>query len=184
MSRSRRLSVIAFAAFVVAISLTAHAALTSIESGEVKIEARAKPALGRFVGYLQGVSASEVGPNLVFVGDLQNNLDMRMRGRHAKEAFETTKYAGVKLSVEKSKLKMPADNERVDGEVDGQMTLHGVTKTVKVAYTVKRTGSDYHIKSASFSFNYTDFGVPRICRLSLCVEPLIKISIDGMKLRA
>jgi hypothetical protein len=48
---------------------------------------------------------------------------------------------------------------------------------------VKRTGSDYHIKSASFSFNYTDFGVPKICRLSLCVEPLVKISIDGMKLR-
>lgn len=180
---SRRLSVIASVVLVVTVALTAHAALTTIEPGEVKIEGRAKPALGRFVGYLPGVSASEVGPNLVFSGDLQSNLDMRLRGRHTKEAFETSKYASVKLSVEKSKLKMPADNERVDGEVDGQLTLHGVTKTVKVAYTVKRTGSDYHIKSASFSFNYTDFGVHKICRLSLCVEPLVKISIDGMKLR-
>jgi len=163
--------------------LTAHAALTSIEPGEVKIEGVAKPALGAFVGYLQDVSASEIGPNLVFTGDLQKNLDMRLRGRHTKEAFETKKHASVKLSVEKNKLKMPADNERVDGEVDGRLTLHGVTKTVKVAYTVKRTGSDYHIKSASFSFKYTDFGVHKICRLSLCVEPLVKISVDGMKLR-
>jgi polyisoprenoid-binding protein YceI len=85
--------------------------------------------------------------------------------------------------VEKSKLKMPADKEKVSGTVSAKLTLRGVTKPVNVKYAASRTGSDIHIKSASFTFKYTDFGVPEIKRMALRVDPDVTITVERVKLR-
>ena len=52
-----------------------------------------------------------------------------------------------------------------------------------VSYTAKRTGSDIHIKDASFPFDYTKFGVEKICKLGVCVDPEVTIKVSRMKLR-
>lgn len=181
MRRSR--SAFAAAAVALTFALVAQADLQSAGKGEVKIEAVAKPALGKFAGSLDDISASEKDGKLVFVADLPRGLKMGMRDSHTREAFRTGKHKNVKLVVDKDKLKFPEDNKKVEGEVSGDLTLHGVTKSVKVKYSAKRTGSDYHLNGSSFSFNYTDFGVEKICKLSVCVEPLVTIRVERLKLR-
>lgn len=182
MSR-RRFAVVTAAILVSAFAFVAQAALRGIEGGRVKIEGNARPALGKFPGRINGVSVKEEGDNLVFTADLASKLDMGVRADHTKEAFEIGKFGTAKLSVEKAKLKMPADKEKVSGAVSAKLTLRGVTKPVNVKYTASRTGSDYHVKSASFTFKYTDFGVPEIKKMALKVDPEVTITVEGIKLR-
>jgi polyisoprenoid-binding protein YceI len=175
----------AFAAAAVALTFAfvAQADLENAGEGKVEIHAVAKPALGKFSGELDGVTAKERDGKLVFVAELPRGLKMGMRDSHTREVFKVDKHKQVKLSVDKSKLTFPEDNKKVEGEVKGDLTLHGVTKPVTVKYVAKRTGSDYHLKGTSFSFNYTDFGVEKICKLSVCVEPQVTIRVDKLKLR-
>ena len=179
----RRIAVAAVAVSLTTFAIAADAAFSGVEKGHVKVEGVAKPGLGAFSGEVDGVSVKEEGGKLIFTADLEDRLKMGLRQDHCKKAFETSKHRSVKLAVDKSKLKLPADNEKASGEVTGDLTLHGVTKPVKVKYTVARTGSDYHIKEAKFSFNYTDFGVEKICKIGVCVEPTVSITVNGVKVR-
>lgn len=179
----RRIAVASVAVCLTTFAIAAHAAFKGVDKGHVKVEGVAKPGLGAFSGEVDGVNVKEDGGKLVFSSDLEGRLKMGLRQDHCKKAFEVDKHKSVKLVVDKSKLKLPADNEKSSGEVSGDLTLHGVTKPVKVKYSVSRTGSDYHIKEAKFSFNYTDFGVDKICKLGVCVEPTVNITVNGVKVR-
>lgn len=198
----RRIAVAAVAVCLTTVAMSADAAFSGIDKGTVKVEANAK-LLGKFAGKVTGVSVAESGGNLVFSSDLSDKLDMGVRQSHCKEVFEVdqnkedkdkkdesaekkrkkAKGRFVTLTVDKSKLKIPADKETVSGEVSGDLKLRGVTKSVKVKYTVSRTGTDYHISDTKFSFNYTDFGVEKICKATICVDPLVSITVDGVKIR-
>jgi polyisoprenoid-binding protein YceI len=179
----RRIAVAAVAVCLTTFAIAADAAFSGVDKGHVKIDAVAKPGLGAFSGEVSGVDVKEAGGKLVFSADLESRLKMGLRQDHCKKAFETEKHKSVTLTVDKSKLKMPADNAKESGEVTGDLKLHGVTKPVKVTYKVSRTGSDYHIKEAKFSFNYPDFGVEKICKLGVCVEPSVTITVEGVKVR-
>jgi len=183
MLRRSHIALAASALAVSTIALAAQAALHSIDKADIKIEAEAKPGLGRFDGMCDSVSAKEEGDKLVFVAELSKGLRMGLRDKHTREAFKVHRHKFAKLVVEKSKIKFPEDKQKVEGSVVGHLTLHGVTKPVTVKYTASRTGSDYHIKNASFTFDYTDFGVEKICKLAVCVEPTVKITVPRMKLR-
>jgi polyisoprenoid-binding protein YceI len=167
-------------------SVAASAGLTSIEAGKFKVEGAAKPKIGPRLSFdgKGHVSAKEEGDKVVFEADLKR-LDMGERTEHAKEDFECKKHPVARLVVDKSAIKIPEDNKKSEGQVSGMLTLHGETKPVKVSYKVARTGSDYHVKSASFSFDYTAFGVAPICRFgkTICVEPTVKVTVSGLKLR-
>ena len=179
----RRIAVAAVAVSLSTFAIAADAAFSGVDKGHVKIDAVAKPGLGAFSGEVEGVNVQEEGGKLIFSSDLEGRLKMGLRQDHSKKAFETAKHRTVKLTVDKSKLKLPNDNDKASGEVTGDLTLHGVTKPVKVKYTVSRTGSDYHIKEAKFNFDYTNFKVEKICKLGVCVEPNVSITVTGVKVR-
>jgi polyisoprenoid-binding protein YceI len=178
----RRTSVAAVAVLLTTFALGADARWNCIDKGRIKIEAVAKPALGAFSGESKDVDAREEGSNVIFTSDL-TKLDMGLRKGHTKEAFEIEKHPKVKLVVDKSKLKVPGDKQKVSGVVTGKLTLHGVEKPVKVTYTVSRTGSDFHIKEAKFTFDYTHFKVQKICKVGVCVEPSVTVTVSNVKLR-
>lgn len=185
MSSRRTLIAVFFSALT--FSLAASAGLTSIESGKYKVEGAAKPKIGprlKFDG--KGVvTAKEDGGKFVFVADLKDKLDMGERNEHTKEDFKCKEHPKATLVIDKGAIKMPEDNKVEKGEVTGQLTLRGKTNPVKVSYVVKRTGSDYHVKDASFTFDYTKFGMEPICRFgkTICVESSVKITVHGLKLR-
>jgi polyisoprenoid-binding protein YceI len=184
MSSRRTLLAVLFSALT--FSVTASADLSSVGPGKFRVDGAAKPKIGpRLTFDGKGpVTAREEGDKLIFEANLKA-LDMGERTEHAKEDFKCNKHPKATLVVDKSAIKLPDDNKRSEGEVSGQLTLHGETKPVKVQYKAARTGSDFHVKSATFSFDYTKFGVPPICRFgkTICVEPMVKVTVTGLKLR-
>lgn len=182
--RSRSLLAVLFS--VCTFSAVASADLSSLSEGRFKIEGAAKPKIGPRLNFdgKGSVRGEQQGDKIVFIADLKNKLDMGERTAHAKEDFECNKHPDAKLVVEKSAIKMPEDQKETSGHIKGELTLHGVTKPVRVHYTTKRMGSDYAVRG-SFHFKYTEFGIKPICRFkgSICVEPDVKVSVAGLKLR-
>lgn len=179
----RRIAVAAAAVSLTTFAIVANAAFHGADKGHVKIEAVAESPVGAFSGKLDGVDVKEHDGKLIFSSDLSSRLKMGLRDKHCKEAFEVGKHKQVKLTVDKSKLKLPADNDKVRGEVTGDLTLRGETRPVKITYSASRTGSDYHIKEAKFSFDYTKFKMEKICKMTVCVEPQVTITVTGVKVR-
>jgi polyisoprenoid-binding protein YceI len=181
---SRSLLAVLFS--VCTFSAVASADLVKLDAGSFKIEGAAKPKIGPKLSFdgKGTVSGEQKGDTIVFKADLKNKLDMGERTKHAKEDFECDKHPEAVLVVQKSAIKMPDDQKETEGTVDGDLTLHGVKKTVKVKYKAKRMGSDYAVKG-NFSFDYTQFGIKPICRFggTICVEPTVKVSVNGVKLR-
>jgi hypothetical protein len=184
LSRSR--SVLAVLFSVCTFSAIASADLVKLDSGFFKVEGSAKPKIGPKLNFdgKGSVSGEQKGDKIVFKADLKNKLDMGERTKHAKEDFECDKHPDAVLVVDKAAIKMPEDQKETSGDVKGELTLHGVTKTVKVHYKAKRMGSDYAVRG-NFSFDYTQFGIQPICRFgkTICVEPTVRVSVGGVKLR-
>lgn len=194
MLRRSRIALAAAALSITTFAFVAQAKFVSVDKGTVTIKGVAKPALGEFSGSLKAVTASEEDGKITFTANLTEKLDMGMREGHTREAFKIKKDKNekddkddtyVKLVIERSKLKLPADGAKdEEGTVPGQLTLNGKTIGIdKVAYVVSRTGSDFHIKKASFSFDYTKLGVPQIKQMGLRVEPTVTVTVKGLKLR-
>lgn len=196
MLRRSRIALAAVALSVTTLAFAAHAKLVSVDKGTVTVKGVAKPALGEFTGTVKGVTAKEEGDKIVFLANLTLGLDMGLRDSHTREAFKIKKKkeeqasegsddTRIKLSIDKDKLKMPADGAKdEEGSVPAKLTLNGKTIDIpKVAYTVSRTGSDIHIKKASFTFDYTKLGVAQIKQMGLRVEPTVTVTLKGMKLR-
>jgi hypothetical protein len=53
---------------------------------------------------------------------------------------------------------------------------------VTISYKAKKSGSDYEVSDATFKFNYTDFGVEKICKAVICVKPEVTVTVPSLKL--
>lgn len=173
----RRTAVIAVAACLTSIALAAHA--MSGGGGHIDVQGSASPALGAFNFESNDVKVSETDGKIVFVTNL-GGMKMGLRKSHCHEAFEVPKHPNAKLTVDKSKLKIPAAGATEKGTVQGEFTLHGVTKPVNVKYTATADGSGYKV-GGSFSFKYEDFKVSKICKVGVCVDPEVKVTVDSVK---
>lgn len=149
--------------------------------GRLQVSASASPALGAFAFESTDVKVSEAEGKLVFSTQL-DSLSMGLRKSHTKEAFEFGRYPTAKLAVERAKLHTPSAGTSASGNVDADLTLHGVTRKVTVKYTARGEGGAYKV-SGSFSFRYQDFNVGKKCRrdskgdddaLPVCDEAKIK----------
>lgn len=174
----RRTAVIAVAACLTSIALAAQA--MSGGGGHIEVEASASPALGRFSFESNDLKVTEADGKLVFVTNL-GGMKMGLRKGHTHEAFEVPKHPNAKLTVDKAKLKIPTSGTE-KGNVPGELTLHGVTRPVNVKYTVTAEGSGYKV-GGSFSFKYEDFKVSKICKVGVCVDPEVKVSVSDVKVK-
>ncbi|HEY5956106.1 MAG TPA: YceI family protein, partial [Polyangiaceae bacterium] len=100
----------------------------------------------------------------VGLNSLKTGIDLR--DRHMKEKYlETPKYPLAIFTFDKSKVSVPGE-----GDVEGKLQLHGVTKPVKVHYKV--TGSD---KTATVSglarINIKEFHIDVPSYLGVTVKP-------------
>jgi hypothetical protein len=191
----RRIAVLAAAVSLTTFAIAADAAFTGADKGRVKIDAEAESPVGKFSGKLDGVDVKEQDGKLIFTTDLSSRLKMGLRDKHTRESFDIGesgkpgKGNKVTLTVDKSKLKIPADNEKASGHVKGDLSMRGASQPVDIKYTVSRTGSDYHIKEAKFTFDYTvhnksaDNKEGKICKMTVCVLPQVTVTVEGVKVR-
>jgi polyisoprenoid-binding protein YceI len=129
------------------------------------------------------ITAKEVEGNIVFETNMEKiNLGMDKRTAHAKDEFRCKTHKVTTLTIPKGALKMPEDGKTAKGAVNGKLKLNGETGDVKVNYEVTRTGSEYTVKNASFSFDYTNYKVKQICMLMVCVANNVDIKVSNLKL--
>lgn len=163
------------------VALVASARLNSIGAAEVGFLA-VGPAGLKINGHSDKLSASEKDGKLSVVAPLTHlKTGISLRDGHLRHYLDTEKYSNATLSVERSKLETPADNQVAQGSAVGRFTMHGVTKPVKFRYRAKRTGSDYHVQGLT-QIDIRDFGVEVPCYLGVCVHPDVKIKVK-FKLR-
>lgn len=83
-----------------------------------------------------------------------------MRDHHMWKYLEAGKYPNATLSVERSRLKVPNDGDKAEGDVSGTFSLHGVSKSLNFHYSAHRTGSDIHVQG-QIKINLKDFNIER-----------------------
>jgi hypothetical protein len=190
LSRSRSL-LAAVLVSVCTFSLVASAAnWEPAGKGSFTVKGTAKAPIGKIdFGGKSGPAAVEGkqdGDKLVFTASL-GGLDMGERQEHTEKAFKpkSKEHGKATLTVDKAKLKLPADQKEIEGSVQGTFNYRGADETVTVSYTGSRTGSDFHVKSATFSFEYTKHNVEEICQFggTICVQPKVFVTVKGVKFR-
>jgi hypothetical protein len=191
LSRSRSL-LAAVLVSVCTFSLVASAAnWEGAGKGTFAIKAMAKPPVLKAFSFEgkggpEAVEGKQDGDKLVFTASL-GGLDMGERQEHTEKAFKpkSKEHGKATLTVDKAKLKLPADQKEIEGSVQGTFNYRGADETVTVSYTGSRTGSDFHVKSATFSFEYTKHNVEEICQFggTICVQPKVFVTVKGVKFR-
>jgi polyisoprenoid-binding protein YceI len=89
--------------------------------------------------------------------------------------LETGKYPTAILEVDKTKLQLPTGNT-VSATVDGKLTLHGITRPVKVAYHAD--GDAKHAKvDGTMRINMKEFKIEVPSYLGVTVKPNVDIEV-------
>jgi len=163
---------------LVGLILAAPASASLSSAGDSRIVFKATgPAGLSFEGKGRDVRIKEDGNNIVVsvkLDGLATGIDLR--DRHMKEKYlETGKYPVAILEVDKSKLRFP-DGAAVNGTTDGRLTLHGVSKAVKVSY--KADGNKNQAKvEGSMRINMKDFKIEVPSYLGVTVKPNVDVEV-------
>lgn len=163
-------------------ALAAHAKFVAAGDVEVKFQAKG-PAGLKIDGEGSSLDAREEDGKVVFVASLKDlKTGIGKRDEHLKETLGVNKgHKEAKLTVSRSAVKLPDDNQTVEGKTTGKFFLHGKERDVPVEYKVKRTGSDYHVQGKT-AINIEEYGIEKPCYLGVCVDPNVKIKVK-IKLR-
>jgi len=162
----------------VGLILAAPASAAFSSNGDARISFKATgPAGLSFEGKGRSVSLKDAGSNVVVtvkVDGLVTGIDLR--DRHMKEKYlESGKYPVATLEVDKSKLHFP-EGSAVNGAADGKLTLHGVTKNVRVSY--RADGDSKHANvEGKMRINMKDFKIEVPSYLGVTVKPNVDIEV-------
>ena len=144
---------------------------------EIEEMVRLKDRLGEsFVKAVRLLTQTiEEGGKLIFKASLANiKTGIGMRDNHTKKYLGTEQWPDASLTVDKSAVKMPEDGKKTAGNAPGQFRLHGVTRDVKVAYSVERHGAEYAV-DGHFGVDINDHKIEKPCYLGVCVDPKVKV---------
>jgi len=169
-SRLIKVSVIVSALFVVA---QASAAWVAQGTKSASFKAVGPGGLS-IVGNSSDVRINDTGDTVaITVGLSSLNTGIDMRDRHMKEKYlETPKYPTAVLRVAKSQVKLSVGG----ADVDGKLTLHGVTKPVKVHYVASGSEKSANI-TGTLRINMKEFGVEVPSYLGVTVKPDVVVTV-------
>lgn len=124
------------------------------------------------------------GDDLIKDSNLHFEVDLRkvdtgigLRNRHMRENYlHTDKYP---YAVYEGKIikANPGNNNKFDVEVDGKMSIHGVSKPLKLKGVLTRKGKTIHIKS-SFEIKLTDYNIEVPKFMFLKISEVMKLIVD------
>jgi polyisoprenoid-binding protein YceI len=126
-------------------------------------------------GTANNLKAFEEGGKLVFKASLANiKTGIGLRDTHTKKYLGTDQWPDASLTIDKSAVKVPDDGKKSSGSVPGKFRLHGVTRDVKVAYSVERHGGDYSV-DGHFGVDIEEHKIEKPCYLGVCVDTKVKV---------
>ena len=173
MSYQRVILVLA-ATIAATIPSTAGAQLVRSGSPDLSFTATG-PAGLNIVGKTSELTISDATTTItvtVPLSTLSTGIDLR--DRHMKEKYlETGKYPTAVLQVEKAKLKVPTPGT----DIEGKLSLHGVTRTVRVHYSANGS-SDKATVTGTVHVNMKEFGINVPSYLGVTVKPDVDVSVQ------
>jgi polyisoprenoid-binding protein YceI len=175
MKRVKILSAAALTLSICGVSAIGFAALTAPSDAKVGFEATG-PAGLKIDGTTTDLTVAEDGGNVVLTVPLANlTTGIGLRDKHMKEKYlEVPKYPAAVLTVPRSALKL-APGGKVEGDVQGTVTLHGQSKPVTVHYDAAAAGQGFAVHG-KFRINMNDFGITVPTYLGVTVKPDVDVT--------
>lgn len=128
----------------------------------------------RIEGKGSDIDVREQGENVTVSVNLSSmTTGIGLRDKHMKEKYlETAKYPKAVFTVDKSRIKVP-----FDGNLEGKLLLHGVTRPLTVHYTAKGAPNKAHV-SGSAQLNMKDYGIEVPSYLGITVKPNVTLAME------
>ena len=137
------------------------------------------PAGLRIEGKGSEVSVAEDGAALTFTVPLAPlDTGMGLRDLQMREILEAEKYPAAVLRVARTSLSFPREHQVTEETVDGELTLHGQSRPVKVHYRAELAGSDITRVSGSLQLDIRDFDIKAPSYLGMTVAPKIEVRVE------
>jgi polyisoprenoid-binding protein YceI len=156
----------------------AAVAKLSCKGGTVRFHATGPAGLD-IDGTGGGVTVDENDGKLTITASTKGlDTKMNLRNKHLAERIEADKFPKATLVVERSKLKMPEKDKPSKGEVSGQLTFHGVTKTVPIKYKARLQGEKGIAVEGVTRIDITQYKIEQPCYLGVCVKPNVDIAVS------
>ena len=101
-----------------------------------------------------------------------------LRDVHLHQMLETDKYPAATLRILRSQLTFPKEREPVERTAEGELTLHGQSRTVKVHYRAELGASGVTKVRGSFQLDMRDFDIKAPSYLGVSVAPKVEVSVE------
>ena len=127
-------------------------------------------------GTTSDLSTKDDGTQVRVVIPLANlATGMSLRDRHMKDKYlEVGTYPTAELVVARSDLHFPADGASASGDAPAKLSLHGVTRDVKVHYSADNKSGVYAVKG-KFSIDMNDYKIEVPSYLGVSVKPQVDV---------
>ncbi|MGZ6124784.1 MAG: YceI family protein [Myxococcales bacterium] len=148
------------------------------ESSSVIVLARG-PAGLRIEGRGSEVSLEEDGSALTFkvpLAPLETGIGLR--DLHLRQMLEAEKYPAATLRISRSSLIFPRENEPAEGTADGDLTLHGQSRPVKVQYRAELGADGITKVRGSLQLDVRDFDIKTPSYLGVTVAPKVEVKVE------
>jgi len=165
--------------FVLAVLTEGAIALSSTKgNNSVTVLARG-PAGLRIEGKGSEVSLEEDDSVLTFKVPLAPiETGISLRDVHLHQMLEADKYPAATLRISRSQLTFPREREPVERTAEGELTLHGQSRTVKVHYRAELGAGGVTKVRGSFQLDMRDFDIKAPSYLGVSVAPKVEVSVE------
>jgi polyisoprenoid-binding protein YceI len=148
------------------------------ERNSVTIVARG-PAGARIEGKGSEVSFEEDASALTFtvpVAPLDTGVGLRDLQLH--RMLEAGKYPAATLRIARSELTFPREHEPVEGTAEGDLTLHGQSRPVRVHYRAEVGAGGITKVRGSFQLDMRDFQIKAPSYLGISLAPRVDVAVE------
>ncbi len=150
-------------------SMVASAELRSTGTSELDMHLPGGTAGLTIDGKSSELVAQESGGMIVVTAKIDCVMEQRghlsciktgngVREKQLWKYLEAGKYHAATLSVERAKLSVPRDHEKVAGDTVGTLSLHGVQRLLRFHYAAERDGADIQVHG-HITINLKDFNI-------------------------
>ena len=101
-----------------------------------------------------------------------------LRDVHLHQMLEADKYPAATLRISRSQLTFPREGEPVERTAEGELTLHGQSRTVKVHYRAELGAGGVTKVRGSFQLDMRDFDIKAPSYLGVSVAPKVEVSVE------
>ena len=172
---SRRLVATFLGLAFIVLPIAAEGHLTNASNARVGFNA-VGPAGMQIVGSSDDLTVQEDAKGISVKVPLSKiTTGIALRDRHMHEKYlEVGKFPNAELVVARSAVHEPAAGASADGSANGNMTIHGKSRSISFRYTAKRDGNVLHV-SGSAPLNMNDFGIETPSYMGVHVKPDVEL---------